>query len=80
MTLGKVNGEEIIEVGVYGIEQDYTLKCFRSYADAYEFIQECKKFDRKEGFKDIYMLELYTKENVYGLYQLMKTKKGWKLR
>lgn len=78
MGLGKINGKEILSINVWGVEQDYAvLHGIKSFKEAYEEIKNLKAFDRANGLKDKYMLELETEDAVYGLYTLRKYKNRW---
>lgn len=78
MGLGKINGKEVLSINVWGVEQDYAvLHGIKSFEQAYEEIKNLKAFDRANGFKDKYMLELETEDAVYGLYTLRKYKNRW---
>ena len=72
--LGTINGEEIQSINVCGYEQGNIQDGFTSYKEAYNFIQNLKKFDKKEGIQDTYLLELETNTSCYGYYTIRKYK------
>lgn len=78
MGLGRINGKEVLSINIWGVEQDYViLHGIKSFKEAYEEIKNLKAFDRANGLKDKYMLELETEDAVYGLYTLRKYKNRW---
>lgn len=68
--LGTINGEPVVSINIYGLEQDYAVVTdVKSFVDAYNKIKELKRQDRELiGEVDKYVLQLQTDSAVYGLH------------
>lgn len=80
----KVNGEEILGFYVCGEESGtLTTKPLKTLKECYDFIQEdkriCKEYTRGM-MKDVYYIEIETKEHIYTGYTLKKYKNRYWLK
>lgn len=74
--LGTINGEPVVSINIYGLEQDYAVVTdVKTFEDAYNQIKELKRQDKElMGEVDKYVLQLETKSTVYGFYTIRKYK------
>lgn len=79
--IGKINNEDIECFNVYGIDQGFVKGEFRSLKEVYEFIQDLKKSDKYNGFKEsCYYVEIETEKSAYKAYTVSKYGSKYKLK
>ena len=78
--IGKINGKEILCYNVLGFEQGVIKEGFTRLKDIYEFIKECKRIDKEEDIKDIYLVEIETEDQIFGNYTISKRNNKYYLK
>lgn len=71
--------EKIVSYNVIGLDQGYQ-QSFKSIIDAYNYINELKKSDKKNNFKEkAYLIQIETDKAMYNYYKIVKYKNKYKL-
>ena len=78
--LGLVNQKQILCYNVLGFEQGVIKEGFTKLKDIYEFIKECKRIDKEEDIKDIYLVEIETGDQIFGNYIISKRNNKYYLK
>lgn len=75
----KYKDEDIKCFNVLGFEQGFIKGEFKNLKEVYDFIKDCKRFDRNNGIEDIYLVEIETDKLIYGNFNIKKYKNNYKL-
>lgn len=78
--LGLANQKQILCYNVLGFEQGVIKEGFTKLKDIYEFIKECKRIDKEEDIKDIYLVEIETEDQIFGNYTISKRNNKYYLK
>lgn len=76
----KINNEEIKSFVIYGEDQGEIGKEFDNLEDCYNYIQELKRFDRRNEIEDKYYVACQTDKHLYGYYILYRRNSRYKLK